>query len=152
MIRRLKVWVAFLISLLLFSICGNIMWGCLGKTGKQESVKFQQYFAVGEQLYVKNCSNCHQKSGVGLGLLYPPLNTSDFMDKNPEKVICLIKYGIEGELLVNGSHYNKAMPGIPSLTELEIAEISTYLFNSWGRKNGIIETERVSRTIEHCQD
>ena len=73
------------------------------------------------------------------------------MDKNPEKVICLIKYGIEGELLVNGSHYNKAMPGIPSLTELEIAEISTYLFISWGRKKGIIETDRVSRTIEHCQ-
>jgi mono/diheme cytochrome c family protein len=104
----------------------------------------------GEQLYIKNCSNCHQKSGAGLGLLYPPLNKSDFMEKNPEKVFCLMKYGVNGNMLINGSAYNKNMPGIPSLTELEIAEISTYIFNTWDHNKGIIETNEVMKAINNC--
>jgi cytochrome c551 len=124
---------------------------CLGKLGKPQSVKFQQYYVQGEQLYVKNCSNCHQKSGEGLGLLYPPLNKSDFMEKNPEKVFCLMKYGISGPMVVNGQDYNKKMPGVPSLTELEIAEIATYVYNSWSHEMGIVETEQVTKVIEACR-
>src|SRR5687767_12870465 len=71
----------------------------------QTSTKFQQYYVQGEKLYLKHCSNCHQKNGTGLGLVYPPLNKSDYMDNNPEKVICLIRYGIKGNLIVNGKNY-----------------------------------------------
>jgi len=128
------------------------LFSCLGKPGKSESVKFQQYYVQGEQLYIKNCSNCHQKSGAGLGLLYPPINVSNFMEKNPEKVFCLMKYGISGEMEVNGRIYNKPMPGVPSLTELEIAEISTYIFNTWDHSKGIIETNEVTQAISHCNN
>ncbi len=123
---------------------------CLGKSNKTESVKFQQYYVQGEILYTKYCSNCHQKSGKGLGLVYPPLDKSDFMDKNIEKVFCLMKYGIKGEIMVNGFLYNKAMQGVPSLTELEIAEISTYLYNFGNHQLGVIETATVSKAIENC--
>ena len=131
-------------------IAAQFLFSCLGKSSKHESVKFQQYYVQGEQLYVKNCSNCHQKSGAGLGLLYPPLNKSDFMEKNPEKVFCLMKYGVNGNMLINGLAYNKNMPGIPSLTELEIAEISTYIFNTWHHNKGIIETNEVMKAINNC--
>lgn len=112
--------------------------------------KFNQYKVTGETLYLKNCSNCHQKNGKGLGLVYPPLNQSDFMDKNPEKTLCLMKYGISGELTVNGKSYNKAMPGVPQLTDLEIAEIATYIFNSWGHSKGLIHVETTSKVIKSC--
>src|SRR3954468_18767108 len=58
--------------------------------------KFQQYFVEGEQLYQAHCSNCHQKDGKGLKLVYPPLAQSDYMEENPEKVLCLMKQGIQG--------------------------------------------------------
>ena len=74
------------------------------------------------------------------------------MDKNSEKVFCLMKYGIKGEILVNGLSYNKAMPGVPSLTELEIAEISTYLYNFGDHHQGIIETEVVLKSIQNCSN
>ncbi len=142
----------FSLSPLIFSAFIIPLWACLGKsTGHLESVKFQQYYVVGEQLYNKNCSNCHQKSGEGLGLLYPPLSKSDFMDNNVEKVFCLMKYGVSGEISVNALHYNKPMPGIPSLTELEIAELSTYIYNTWGHHKGIIETEQVVQVINACE-
>ena len=116
----------------------------------QKDPKFQQYFVEGEQQYKKNCSNCHQVNGKGLGLVYPPLAPSDFMDKNFEEVICMMKKGRKGEMIVNGSLYNQPMPGVPALTELEIAEIATYIYNSWGHEKGLIEVKEVSRSLQPC--
>ncbi len=114
------------------------------------SLKSQQYFVQGEKLYVTHCSNCHQKNGTGLGLLFPPVNKSDFMDQNFEKVICLMKNGIEGEIIVNGKQFNKAMPGIPSLTDLEITEITTYIYNKWGNRRDSISLQQVSTILREC--
>ena len=112
--------------------------------------KFQQYFVEGEQLYLKKCSNCHQSDGKGLRLVYPPLSPSDFMDKNFDEVICMMKNGRKGEMLVNGDAYNQPMPGIPTLTELEIAEIATYIYNSWGHNKGIVEMKQVNKALQPC--
>jgi len=112
--------------------------------------KLKQYYLQGEQLYQNNCSNCHQKSGSGLGLLYPPLNKSDFMENHIEEVICLIKHGKKGELIVNGKSFNKTMPGIPTLTNLEIAEIATYIYNTWDHKHGIIDVKQVDSILKEC--
>ncbi len=112
--------------------------------------KFQQYFVEGEQLYLKNCSNCHQKNGTGLGRVYPPLASSDFLDKNVDAVACLIKRGRSGLMTVNGVVYNQPMPGAVSLTELEIAEITTYIYNSWGHEKGLIDVRQISQSLQPC--
>lgn len=139
------------ICFLLFAFCFT---ACSSKpdsaTPALSSTKFQQYIIHGEQLYTERCSNCHQKNGTGLGLLYPPLNNSDFLDNNFERAICLMKNGIEGELIVNGKSFNKKMPAIPSLTDIEIAEIATYVYNTWGRERGIVEVSEVSRILSSC--
>jgi len=115
------------------------------------SPKFEQYYVQGEQLYAKNCSNCHQKNGTGLGLLYPPLNKSDYMQNNFETVVCLLRHGIKGELVVNGNSFNKEMPGIPALTDLEIAEIATFIYNSWSNEHGIVDVSDVSGILATCE-
>jgi cytochrome c551 len=115
------------------------------------SIKFTQYYIQGEELYLQHCSNCHQKNGTGLGLLYPPLNKSDFMDSHLEEVVCLMKFGIKGELMVNGKNFNKEMTGIPVLTDLEIAEIATYIYNTWEHQRGLIEVSYVSTTLQNCK-
>jgi mono/diheme cytochrome c family protein len=112
--------------------------------------KFQQYFAQGEQLYEKHCSNCHQKTGAGLGRLYPPLAASDYLKNNSESIVCLMKYGLKGEVVVNSVSYNKTMPGVISLTDLEIAEIATYINNSWGNKKGLVDVQQVSAQLKNC--
>ena len=122
---------------------------CTNQEHKQ-ATKFDQYYVQGEALYLTHCSNCHQKKGTGLGLLYPPLNTSDFMDNHFEEVICLMKNGKEGELFVNGKQYNKPMKGVLSLTELEIAEITTYIYNTWDHQRGIVEVKEVTSALATC--
>lgn len=146
-----------LLLILFFLTIGTsqILLSCNSKQDSKtdtNSIKFQQYYVQGEQLFVEHCSNCHQKNGKGLGLLYPPVDQSDFMDKNFEQVICLIRNGIKGEIVVNGKSFNKEMPPIPGLTDLEIAEITTYLYNTWGRDRGIVEVRDASKILNACPE
>jgi len=131
------------------------LFSCATKTDHQSStlsVKMQQYYVHGEQLYIQHCSNCHQKNGKGLGLVYPPLDTSDYMDHNFDAVVCLMKHGIQGELVVNGKRFNKAMPGIPTLTDLEITEIATYIYNTWSHQRDSIDTPGIARILDQCDE
>lgn len=113
-------------------------------------VKLDQYYVSGEQLYIAKCSNCHQKEGTGLGLVYPPIAKSDYVDNYLEDVLCLIRNGKSGELIVNGKSFNQAMPANPALSDLEIAEIATYIYNTWGRKRGLVEVSKVSKVLNEC--
>lgn len=141
-----------------FSLRGLIVLSCfyllvVGCTASgNQSAKVQQYHVQGEQLYIQHCSNCHQKNGTGLGRLYPPVNASDYMDDNLDKIICLIKHGTSGEMIVNGNKFNHEMPGLPLLSELEIAEITTYIYNSWGRQHGLVDVHEVSQVLTQCKN
>lgn len=144
---RKNVRVAFV-----FFMCGNcLLFCCTSKSSNESSPKFNQYFVQGEQLYNSHCSNCHQKNGKGLGRLYPPLESSDYMQDSLIEVLCMMRYGKSGEIIVNGKAFNQAMPGIPTLTDLEIAEIATYIYNSWGNKTGIIEVKEASNMLNSCE-
>jgi cytochrome c len=116
----------------------------------KEKVKFHQYYVQGEQLYLKHCSNCHKADGEGLRLLYPPVSRSDFMDNNFAEVICLMKYGRSGEMEVNGKNFNQPMPGVPTLTELELAEIATFIYNTWEHDRGLVEINEISSSLSKC--
>jgi len=116
------------------------------------SPKFQQYYVQGEVLYKKYCSNCHQVNGKGLRRLFPPIDQSDFMDNNLNEVICIIKNGKQGSLLVNGVDYNMVMKGNPALTELEVAEIATYIYNTWSNEKGLIDVMDVAKILSACNN
>jgi mono/diheme cytochrome c family protein len=123
---------------------------CILISCSREDTKLNQYKVQGEELYLKHCSNCHQPNGKGLGLVYPPLDVSDYVESNLSGVVCLMEKGIEGELMVNGKSFNKPMPALPQLTDLEIAEITTYLYNTWGRNKGIVDVNQVTEILKKC--
>ena len=113
--------------------------------------RFRQYAVQGRALYEQHCANCHQADGTGLGRLIPPLAQSDYLQKNEEQVLCIIRYGAKGPLLVNGIEYNQPMPANPRLTDIEIAEIATYIFNSWGNKEGFVRVQEARKTLNSCR-
>lgn len=122
---------------------------CHSKSSREE-VKLEQYKVEGHRLYAQHCSNCHQENGKGVGRLFPPLNQSDYMDTKLNAILCLIRNGVNGELEVNGVIYNQPMPGVPELTDLEVAEIATYIYNSWGHNKGIIDVKVVHKLSQKC--
>lgn len=133
------------------------MYGCTNKSAteqsltKAEQIRYEQYYVEGRQLYILHCSNCHQISGEGVGKLFPPIKSSDYLNKNFEQVICLMQNGISGEMMVNGVNYNQPMPGISELNALEVAEIATFIYNSWGHERGYIDVKSVNKVLQSCQ-
>lgn len=136
---------------LLFQACSGSKEDNSGDSQNQ-STKFSQYMVVGQDLYLQHCSNCHQVDGSGLAQLYPPLAKSDYLEENLAKSICSMKYGLMGEIEVNGVTYNQNMPGIPTLTPLEIAEITTYITNSWGNEHGLVTIQEVEEALKSCKN
>ncbi|GAB3015827.1 c-type cytochrome [Spirosoma pulveris] len=115
-----------------------------------EEIKRQRYITEGIFLYKNNCANCHQNKGKGLAALYPPLAGSDYL-KDKKSVICLIRYGQKGPIVVNGKHYNRPMPAQPQLSDLEIAEIVTYIYKEWAGETKITDVKTVTPILEQCK-
>ncbi|MBR10262.1 MAG: cytochrome C [Rickettsiales bacterium] len=115
-------------------------------------VRLRQYMVQGKQLYLTHCANCHQKDGSGLAQLYPPLAKSDYLMSDLKRAACIVKNGIEGEIVVTGRTFNQPMPGLPDLTPIEVAEIVTYVSNSWGNEAGISSTRDVSIWLKKCEE
>ena len=128
-----------------------LLWSCGGNGGKEDNtVRFRQYYVQGQQLYEQHCSNCHQADGQGFAKLYPPLAQSDYMLADMGHTVCLIKYGMEGEIIVNEKKYNQPMPANTQLTNIEIAEIATYISNAWGNQHGLISVKEVNTLLKQC--
>ncbi len=131
------------------------MYSCNPENGKEElpedRIKYRQYLVEGKRLYTEHCSNCHLENGTGLRRLYPPLKDSDWYKKEPENIACIIKNGQTGEVIVNGVVFNQPMPENPRLTNLEIAEIMTYVYREWGKKKYLFSHVEIDEFLENCQ-
>jgi len=108
-----------------------------------EEVKYEQYVISGAEIYKKNCSNCHGLDGSGLRNLYPPIKGSTYLeDKN--KLVCIIKNGLQGPINVARKTYNQKMPAAKGLYDLDIAQLITFLNDKWGSSKKIVEVDEVA--------
>jgi cytochrome c551 len=131
--------VTFFLLFMLFSACDST-----------QEVKRKQYFAEGVELYKTHCANCHQLSGEGLEGLYPPIS-KDYLSKNKAKVICQIRNGGKNALAINGKYYTQAMPANLALHPLEVAEITTYIYNKWGDETVITKIAEIDSVLNNCK-
>ncbi|WP_091868610.1 copper-containing nitrite reductase [Pricia antarctica] len=85
----------------------------------------------GKQTYMQTCFACHQGEGQGVPNAFPPLAKSDYLNADPERAIGIVLHGKTGEITVNGEKYNSVMTA-QTLSDDEIANVLTYVYNSWG--------------------
>tara|TARA_R110000868_G_scaffold57528_6_gene177573 strand:+ start:1795 stop:2190 length:396 start_codon:yes stop_codon:yes gene_type:complete len=105
----------------------------------------KQSIERGGEIYTDFCMTCHLPNGEGVENVYPPLAKSDYLFNNREASIRGIKYGQQGEIVVNGKTYNSVMVAM-GLSDDEVADVMNYITNSWGNKNDkIITEEEVSK-------
>jgi nitrite reductase (NO-forming) len=98
---------------------------------------------MGATVYKRNCVACHQTDGTGVKGAFPPLAGSDYLAK-PEGAIAAVANGLKGEITVNGEKYNGVMPKL-GLDDEEIANVVTYVTNSWGNKGGEVTPAQVQK-------
>ncbi len=109
------------------------------------TLTIEQQIAAGKAHFTGTCSVCHQDSGLGIPSVFPPLAKSDFLAKDPQAAIHYVLNGLTGKVTVNGTEYNSVMPPMSQLNNDEIANILTYVFNSWGNKDGRVTAEQVDK-------
>ncbi len=103
----------------------------------------QENMAEGARLYNTNCAFCHQKNGRGNDR-FPPLNYSDWVTGDKERLIDVILNGLEGEIMVRGKSYNNVMPKQDRLKDEDIALILTYIRQNFGNSSNGIDPEEVA--------
>ena len=89
-------------------------------------------------------STCHQANGAGMAGVFPPLAKSDYIAANPKILPQVILHGLQGPVKVNGTDYNSVMPPMNQLTDDEVANISTYVLNSWGNPGGRVTKDEAA--------
>jgi len=98
----------------------------------------------GRQVYMGLCFACHQPDGKGLPNIFPPLAGSDFLQADHERAIRIVLKGLSGPVIVNGATINSAMPPQEAvLTDTQIADVLTFVLNSWGNKGDAVTTDQV---------
>lgn len=102
-----------------------------------------QKIVSGEQIYMKTCFACHQANGEGIANVFPPLAKSDFLNADIKRAIGFVLNGKTGEITVNGVKYNNIMTK-QTLTDNEIADVLTYVYNSWGNNKTNVDASMVS--------
>ena len=95
----------------------------------------------GREIYTDFCVTCHLQKGEGVAYTFPPLARSDYLMNERGESIKAIKYGLQGEITVNGITYNSAMAD-PGLEDEEVADVMNYISNSWGNTSDSIVTEK----------
>ena len=122
------------------------------KMNRQTKIRMDQYMVKGVKLYDQHCSACHQDNGEGLASLYPPLKEADYLLEDLPRAACIIQNGLVESIKVNGKAYSQMMPGLQQLTPLEVAEILTYITNSWGNQAGLTGVRDVEKWLKECED
>ncbi len=100
--------------------------------------------AAGKNLYTTTCFACHQANGEGIANAFPPLAKSDYLNADVDRAIGIVLHGKTGEITVNGAKYNSVMTK-QTLTSVEVADVLTYVYNSWGNNKTNVTTSQVDQ-------
>ena len=92
----------------------------------------------GEAIYAKTCIACHQATGLGIPPVFPPLAESEWVAMSPSVPVRNILHGMTGPITVKGVTYNSMMPAVAGLSDGDIADVVTYVRNSFGNSGSAI--------------
>jgi hypothetical protein len=90
------------------------------------------------------------EKGEGLGSLYPPIANSDYLVAHISDLPCIIRYGIQDTILVNGVVYDQPMAGIAELNDIEIHNITNYIMKSMLNKDTVYTFKNVEDRLKKC--
>lgn len=97
----------------------------------------------GKAVYSRTCIACHQPTGLGLPPVFPPLANAPIAVGNPELPVKFILQGLMGPITVNGMTYNSMMPPVAGVTDEDIADVLTYVRQSFGNQGNPVSAAQV---------
>jgi len=99
---------------------------------------------AGKQVYDKFCVQCHMSNGKGAPGMNPPLGGVELVTGSKEDVTKIILNGLSEPMMIKGETYNNAMPSHAFLSDQQIADVLTYVRNTFGNKAEAITADEVA--------
>lgn len=99
--------------------------------------------ARGKTVYAANCLACHQADGSGVPNLNPPLIQTAWVLGPKVILINQVLKGSKGKVEIEGDRFENAMPAQAHLSDQQIADVLTYVRNSFGNKASAVTTTEV---------
>lgn len=120
---------------------------------KSEAAEPSKEYPKGAALFRSVCQTCHGANGNGINNLAPPLNKSDWVTGDKNRLIGVVLYGLSGPVKVGDKIYKSPeisgeMPGIASnssFSDDDVAEVLNYIRNSWLNKADKVANEDVRK-------
>ncbi len=104
-----------------------------------------QSLKPGEAVYKKYCISCHQADGSGVPHMAPPLIQTKYVLGDKVALAKIVLNGLKN-VDIQDETYNNPMPPLGSvLKDKEIADVLTYVRNSFGNKASKVLPEDVKK-------
>lgn len=88
----------------------------------------------GQKVFEVTCIVCHQKNGGGVPRLNPPLRKTSYVLGDKSQLVQIVLKGLNEPIEIEGEQYTNNMPSFAQLSDQEIADVLTYVRNSFGNK------------------
>lgn len=133
----------------------------LHKAGKPDKKQeLNRKYGRGINLYKSTCQPCHGEDGNGIDFTAPPLNNSEWVTGDKEKLISIVLYGLSGPVTVDGKVYDVPettgeMPGVinnPEMVEADLALLLSYIRNNWNNEADDITLEDIHKAKKKWKD
>lgn len=97
----------------------------------------------GKVIYTQHCLSCHQVDGGGVPNMNPPLIKTSYVTGNKTRLIKVVLNGFAQNVEIDGESYSNNMPPQNFLKDQEIADVLTYVRNSFGNKAQAVKVAEV---------
>jgi mono/diheme cytochrome c family protein len=94
--------------------------------------------ARGKNIYEQYCLSCHQADGSGVPNLNPPLTQTSYVKGDKKKLIKWVIQGSVENVPIDGKSYSNTMAPQNFLKDEELADVLTYIRNSFGNKQSSV--------------
>lgn len=97
----------------------------------------------GKKVYDLYCLACHQADGGGVPRMNPPLSKTTYVLGDKKVLIGIVLKGLDEPIEINGDTYTNIMAPHDFLKDQEIADVLTYVRNSFGNKASLVTAAEV---------
>jgi len=99
--------------------------------------------ARGKIVYAKNCLSCHFIDGGGVPRMNPPLTNTTYVTGDKTQLVKVVLNGFVKNVEIDGETYSNNMAPHNFMSDQEIADVLTYVRNSFGNKASAVSVTEV---------